>query len=594
MDNLLENLDFTEICRSCMMKKQKMRPLFGSSIDSMLMAVANVKVTEHDGYPAQMCVQCVLQVSRSFAFKQQCEKTDSTLRQYGTVVLSDGLDDDFRPDPENHVIKGESVDTNEKQQKLTLIELDADQSALEYQIKGSDSNGCVFILSATIEDSEVPIQSEQVRAVGIGDEMKFIASLNLNSNVLDCNEISLAEEIERDNYAISEASSPTLVKSEHTDRTSGVAAFPKLTPIVKVHQKKQTPTTEEVAPPPYDRALSSRFECAVCHKKFSDAGKLRRHSRTHLIDKPHVCKVCGMSFAESSNLTKHHRRHTGELRNVVGKPNLCSVCGKRFKWATSLSKHMKHHTKRKLFVCPYQGCSKYYVEQRSLDIHMFSHDGQKPFSCSYCSKGFTQKCNLQKHERVHTGEKPFKCNVCLKSFAQSGYLVIHQRIHSREKPYGCKECGKQFAASNALTVHLRSHSGERPYGCDVCSKRFSRQETLTIHKTRKHLNDRPYACTLCSAKFESTDSLTTHLKRSHNDRYYHMCPNCGKVFTSLHSLKNHQKAHYKENEADEEQSQPLIQFVVDQELVGQTVDLDALQSSSVVNTFVIDSNSMTQ
>ncbi|XP_055533904.1 zinc finger protein 260-like [Wyeomyia smithii] len=578
MVSLTEPLDFMEICRSCMTKKQRMRPLFGSSIDSMLMAVANVKITENDGFPAQMCVQCVLQVSRSFAFKQQCEKTDSALREYRARVAATNtnLHADLPAE-----VNSESVDVNEKQHQLALIELDADQSGLEYQIKGSETSGCVFILSA-IEDSDVsrrntdsteiilstvdslhvPIaQKEEVQEMSIGEEIKFIASLNLNSNVLDCNEISLAEEIiEHDHYA-TETSSPNVcfIKADHAEelpRTVG-----------KASQQKRNPA-EEAPPPPYDTALSSRFECAVCHKKFADSGKLRRHSRTHLIDKPHVCKVCGMSFAESSNLTKHHRRHTGELRNVVGKPNLCSVCGKRFKWATSLSKHMKHHTKRKLFICPYQGCSKYYVEQRSLDIHVFSHDGRKPFSCGFCNKGFTQKCNLQKHERVHTGEKPFKCNVCHKSFAQSGYLVIHQRIHSREKPYSCRECGKQFAASNALTVHLRSHSGERPYGCDVCSKRFSRQETLTIHKTRKHLNDRPFACTLCSAKFESTDSLTAHLKADHGDRYYHMCASCGKVFASLHSLKNHQKAHHKEGEVDEGQPQPLIQFVVDQDLVG--------------------------
>lgn len=29
-----------------------------------------------------MCVQCVLQVSRAFTFKQQCERSDTTLRSY--------------------------------------------------------------------------------------------------------------------------------------------------------------------------------------------------------------------------------------------------------------------------------------------------------------------------------------------------------------------------------------------------------------------------------------------------------------------------------------------------------------------------------
>lgn len=35
-----------------------------------------------DGLPEKMCVQCVLQVSRAFTFKQQCERSDTTLRTY--------------------------------------------------------------------------------------------------------------------------------------------------------------------------------------------------------------------------------------------------------------------------------------------------------------------------------------------------------------------------------------------------------------------------------------------------------------------------------------------------------------------------------
>lgn len=35
-----------------------------------------------DGLPEKMCVQCVLQVSRAFTFKQQCERSDTTLRSY--------------------------------------------------------------------------------------------------------------------------------------------------------------------------------------------------------------------------------------------------------------------------------------------------------------------------------------------------------------------------------------------------------------------------------------------------------------------------------------------------------------------------------
>lgn len=67
------------------------------------------------------------------------------------------------------------------------------------------------------------------------------------------------------------------------------------------------------------------------------------------------------------------------------KPNILFV-GKAFKWASSLSKHMKHHTRHKILNCPY--CPKYYVERRSLNIHLRSHTGKnvKTFSRRKSSK----------------------------------------------------------------------------------------------------------------------------------------------------------------------------------------------------------------
>lgn len=41
-----------------------------------------LQVLEGDGLPQLMCVPCVLQVSRAFTFKQQCQRSDSTLRSF--------------------------------------------------------------------------------------------------------------------------------------------------------------------------------------------------------------------------------------------------------------------------------------------------------------------------------------------------------------------------------------------------------------------------------------------------------------------------------------------------------------------------------
>lgn len=42
-----------------------------------------------DGLPESMCVPCVLQVSRAFTFKQQCQRSDQTLKSYLERQISD-------------------------------------------------------------------------------------------------------------------------------------------------------------------------------------------------------------------------------------------------------------------------------------------------------------------------------------------------------------------------------------------------------------------------------------------------------------------------------------------------------------------------
>lgn len=41
-----------------------------------------LQVQAGDGLPELMCVPCVLQVSRAFTFKQQCQRSDHTLKSY--------------------------------------------------------------------------------------------------------------------------------------------------------------------------------------------------------------------------------------------------------------------------------------------------------------------------------------------------------------------------------------------------------------------------------------------------------------------------------------------------------------------------------
>ncbi|KAL0129040.1 hypothetical protein PUN28_004027 [Cardiocondyla obscurior] len=80
--------------------------------------------------------------------------------------------------------------------------------------------------------------------------------------------------------------------------------------------------------------------------------------------------------------------------------------------------------------------------------------------CTFCSRVFPREKSLQAHLRTHTGERPYPCDYpgCTKAFTQSGQLKTHQRLHTGEKPFLCTEpgCETRF-------THANRHCPDHPY-----------------------------------------------------------------------------------------------------------------------------------
>jgi len=56
--------------------------------------------------------------------------------------------------------------------------------------------------------------------------------------------------------------------------------------------------------------------------------------------------------------------------------------------------------------------------------------------CHVCSKGFKDKYSVNVHVRTHTGEKPFSCSLCGKCFRQKAHLAKHQQTHATKQESG--------------------------------------------------------------------------------------------------------------------------------------------------------------
>lgn len=166
--------------------------------------------------------------------------------------------------------------------------------------------------------------------------------------------------------------------------------------------KKKIPKTkcsEEKEPKPAARKRNQGVhKCVFCDKRFVYPNDLRRHTRTHMIDKGYSCPLCGKSFARA-DYREHHLNHVhkGEVVDgVVRKPSYekkCEICSKVFHHSSSFRKHMTIH----------------------------SGTGDHP--CTECPKTFRLDQYLQSHKKIMHSDTAANylcslCGMCSARFAQ--------------------------------------------------------------------------------------------------------------------------------------------------------------------------------
>jgi len=123
-------------------------------------------------------------------------------------------------------------------------------------------------------------------------------------------------------------------------------------------------------------------------------------------------------------------------------------------------------------------------------------DSKSAIRCQTCNRVFPREKSLQAHIRTHTGEKPYVCNFagCTKRFTQSGQLRTHQRLHTGEKPFACRFPG----CNNRFT-----HANRR---CSLHPQHGVRRDRLTAQLSSKHHSSKENQKGAKSVKFALVNS----------------------------------------------------------------------------------------
>nr|XP_035137479.2 zinc finger protein ZFPM1 isoform X4 [Callithrix jacchus] len=111
------------------------------------------------------------------------------------------------------------------------------------------------------------------------------------------------------------------------------------------------------------------------------------------------CKDCGIWYRSERNLQAHWLYYCAS-RQGAGSP------------ATATSEEKPKEAYPNERVCPFPQCHKSCPSASSLEIHMRSHSGERPFVCLICLSAFTTKANCERHLKVHTDTLSGVCHSC--------------------------------------------------------------------------------------------------------------------------------------------------------------------------------------
>uniref|UniRef100_A0A8C8RJS2 Zinc finger protein ZFPM1 n=1 Tax=Pelusios castaneus TaxID=367368 RepID=A0A8C8RJS2_9SAUR len=169
------------------------------------------------------------------------------------------------------------------------------------------------------------------------------------------------------------------------------------------------------------------------------------------------CKDCGIWYRSERNLQAH----------------LTYYCASRQNSSSPSVDEKPKETYPNERICPFPQCKKSCPSASSLEIHMRSHSGERPFVCLICLSAFTTKANCERHLKVHTDTLNGVCHSC--GFISTTRDILYSHLvtsHMICQPGSKGEVyspGPGLPAAKPLTSGPSQPSGAPVLKCNLCS-----------------------------------------------------------------------------------------------------------------------------
>ncbi|CAG5030320.1 unnamed protein product [Parnassius apollo] len=286
-------MEFETVCRTCL-GKTTLNPLFTNLNDRYskeIYLISGVKVEYNDGFPQNVCLDCVSSLNDAIKFRELCISTEGQLlrikNEVHEKVTERQLETEFKFETfldEDVEIKQENDETNDKDEKLLKSMTGTVNSFEDFKLDVCENT--------VKKHSELSIKNESNDDLEISDALNILdeKTVNCQDSTKDLIKNSTQHHIEKGN---TETKNNTELQLRQKRVTCRICQKNLSIRSIAVHMNKCHPGADE-----------RKVKCELCDK-FVLKERLQKHQlKMHGPDLK-ICAHCKVQFDSNQTLMKH-------------------------------------------------------------------------------------------------------------------------------------------------------------------------------------------------------------------------------------------------------------------------------------------------